>query len=430
MSSDIVAEVANDQVILVEADPKPPHISSNTSTIVRNTVVRAKKDKKPKHKRTPWTYFQVLALGIILLFLILACVIIETISRLKFSEATWTEHTKDQKKHHIKIVDSVNAKNLGWTASYNRFASLASDEIFSSQHSMSDHNTLFLPRKSAKNELEDTEEHINYLLKKDVSIPESFDARLKWPLCWSIHQIFNQAGCGSCWSVSSAAVMSDRICIASNGTIQKQISVNDLTSCCTNCGGCEGTEWALSAFSYWKSTGIVSGGSFGSGEGCRPYTKPPTCGGPCSSKYYDKKETPSCTRTCQPLYGVKYEDDLSKASKVYWLRANSLLIQQVYTDVTSRINQLLQNKTVEIIQKDVLLHGPVLACFSIYEDLQHYKSGVYNILKTYLVNELYGHCVRLLGWGIDPQSQKKYWLMANSWGRDFGENGELITLIK
>ena len=45
-------------------------------------------------------------------------------------------------------------------------------------------------------------------------LPESFDARAKWGKeCPSISLVPDQGNCGSCWAVSSAAVISDRICI-------------------------------------------------------------------------------------------------------------------------------------------------------------------------------------------------------------------------
>ncbi|PIO71833.1 hypothetical protein TELCIR_06256, partial [Teladorsagia circumcincta] len=57
-------------------------------------------------------------------------------------------------------------------------------------------------------------------------IPESYDARVQWHNCSSLFYIRDQANCGSCWAVSSAAAMSDRICIASKGV--KQVHTDDL----------------------------------------------------------------------------------------------------------------------------------------------------------------------------------------------------------
>lgn len=75
--------------------------------------------------------------------------------------------------------------------------------------------------------------------RNDIKLPDNFDARVKWPLCGSVHRIYNQGSCGSCWSVSASSTISDRICIATNGTQQPQISSIDLLTCCAHCGNCK-----------------------------------------------------------------------------------------------------------------------------------------------------------------------------------------------
>ncbi|VDM80284.1 unnamed protein product [Strongylus vulgaris] len=69
-------------------------------------------------------------------------------------------------------------------------------------------------------------------IASDEEIPESFDAREKWPECNSIKLIRDQANCGSCWAVSAASAMSDRVCIQSKGAKQTLISDADILSCC------------------------------------------------------------------------------------------------------------------------------------------------------------------------------------------------------
>jgi len=59
------------------------------------------------------------------------------------------------------------------------------------------------------------------------AIPDNFDSRQKWPKCESIKDVRDQSRCGSCWAVSSAGAMSDRLCIDSNGTDQRRISATD-----------------------------------------------------------------------------------------------------------------------------------------------------------------------------------------------------------
>lgn len=84
---------------------------------------------------------------------------------------------------------------------------------------------------------------------------------------------------------------------------------------------CKGSIWTLSPFSYWKETGVVTGGSYGSFEGCQPYSFEPHCGSPCSVPKYSKTISPSCQRQCQSQYTKNYSDDHYKGKSAYWLRA-------------------------------------------------------------------------------------------------------------
>jgi cathepsin B len=60
--------------------------------------------------------------------------------------------------------------------------------------------------------------------------------------------------------------MSDRICIHSDASVKVRISAEDLNDCCYDCGdGCNG-GWPDLAWSYWSSTGIVTGGLYGVDE--------------------------------------------------------------------------------------------------------------------------------------------------------------------
>jgi cathepsin B len=67
-------------------------------------------------------------------------------------------------------------------------------------------------------------------------IPDNYDARKAHPECPIIQEIRDQGYCGNCWAVAFSSVMSDRICLASNGTQTVRISENHLTSCCHICG--------------------------------------------------------------------------------------------------------------------------------------------------------------------------------------------------
>lgn len=40
--------------------------------------------------------------------------------------------------------------------------------------------------------------------------------------------------------------------------------------------------------------------------------------------------------------------------------------------------------------------------------------------------EKLNHSVVLLGWGVDAETEEKYWLLRNSYGQKWGENGDFM----
>lgn len=66
--------------------------------------------------------------------------------------------------------------------------------------------------------------------------------------------------------------------------------------------------------------------------------------------------------------------------------------------------------------KEALKLGPLLTTMNAREDFLYYKGGVY---KTKNSKKAGGHAVALVGF----DDEKKAWLIKNSWGQDWGENG-------
>jgi len=61
-------------------------------------------------------------------------------------------------------------------------------------------------------------------------------------------------------------------------------------------------------------------------------------------------------------------------------------------------------------------HGPMAACFDVYDDFYHYSSGVYSHQSGTLRG---GHCVEVIGYSDSEQC----WIAKNSWGTGWGMAG-------
>ncbi|XP_065074767.1 cathepsin B-like [Ochlerotatus camptorhynchus] len=225
---------------------------------------------------------------------------------------------------------------------------------------------------------------------EDLNLPETFDARQQWPECQSLKEIRDQGCCGSCWAVSAASTMTDRWCIRSKGKEHFLFGAMDLLTCCLSCGqGCRGGVPGP-AWNFWVEKGLSSGGQLNSRQGCHPYSI-----GECHIPGEDE-DTPKCSKKCQSGYNVT----------------------EVWQDRRfGRVAYSLPNDERKIME-EIFVNGPVQATFWTYLDLHAYKSGVYRHVWG---PQAGGHAVKLLGWGIENNT--KYWLVANSWGKGWGDNG-------
>ncbi|CAH8824196.1 unnamed protein product [Trichobilharzia szidati] len=276
--------------------------------------------------------------------------------------------------------------DAGWTASRSdRFKSVEDARILLG--SMREDEELRKKRRP-------TVDHQNV----SMEIPSSFDSRKKWPQCKSISNIYDQSRCFAAWAFAAVEAMSDRICIQSKGKKSVELSAVDLLSCCTECGlGCQGGFTGL-AWNYWVEEGIVTGSSKENHTGCQPYPFP-KCEHHTKGKYPACGEqiykTPKCQQKCQKGYKTPYKKD-----KYY-----GKLSYNVF-------------KNEDAIKKEIMMHGPVEAVFTVYSDFLNYKSGIYKHMKGTVIG---GHAVRIIGWGVEKKTP--YWLIANSWNEDWGEKG-------
>lgn len=71
------------------------------------------------------------------------------------------------------------------------------------------------------------------------------------------------------------------------------------------------------------------------------------------------------------------------------------------------------------IKKEILDHGPVTSVIQMTSDFGEYSGGIFISHGELLFNE--EHTIVIFGWG--EENQTKYWLVQNSYGTNWGENG-------
>ncbi|TKR92570.1 hypothetical protein L596_007198 [Steinernema carpocapsae] len=280
------------------------------------------------------------------------------------------------------ILNKVQHGRFSWTArNYSMFWGRSLEDGI--RHRL---GTLF-PEKSVQN--------MNEILVKPRELPARFDAREKWP-GW-IQGIRDQGDCASSWALSTTSASSDRLAIISDGRVNTALSPQQLLSCHRHRQkGCEG-GYLDRAWWYIRKLGVVS-------DDCYPYRsgftrQPEECLTPKSSFFNGNQ--PHCPAGGYNLNAVH------KMTPPYRVSGRE-----------------------EDIMSEIITNGPVQATFLVHEDFFMYAGGVYKHTelaqdKGYRYTGQGYHSVRIIGWGEDESTGRvmKYWLAANSWSTEWGEEG-------
>ncbi|KAK0578869.1 hypothetical protein LWI29_017543 [Acer saccharum] len=198
----------------------------------------------------------------------------------------------------------------------------------------------------------------------DDEVPESFD----WRDQGAVTDIKYQGSCGCCWAFSALAAIESALKIK-NGQLL-DLSEQQLVDCDTNNYGCNGGIMDT-AFKYIiENKGVAAETSY-------PYQE---SDGTC-----DQQKT---TNTAAQITG--------------------------YEDVTSNNEQQL---------KIAVHQQPVSIAISVGEEFKSYGGGIFNGNCGNRLN----HAVTLVGYG-QIEEGTKYWLIKNSWGTSWGENGYMRIL--
>jgi cathepsin B len=209
-----------------------------------------------------------------------------------------------------------------------------------------------------------------------TDLPEEYNAAEQYPGC--VIAIRDQKSCGSCWAFGCSESLSDRFNIR-DGTCSEStqviLSPQDLVSCDKQQQGCNG-GWPIKAWNYTQKTGLLL-------DACDPYTS----GG-------------GQTGTCKAgKSGAKCPS--SKGTQVFYHSKGGYAVLGE-----------------EAMMTDIYEHGPIEVVFEVYRDFFNYKSGIYHHVSGSLAGY---HAVKMVGWGV--QKNTKYWIVYNSWGTSWGQDG-------
>lgn len=213
---------------------------------------------------------------------------------------------------------------------------------------------------------------------ESITIPYEFNWAKKVPECFTV-PIKDQDSCGSCYAFSATFSLAKRMCLFDRKYTSLDLSPQDLISCDSQNNKCHGALLSK-IWDYLEKDGVAA-------ESCIPY-----------SSYIDSDQIehyPKCTKTCSNF-------DLSYTRYT----AEKGTLKRINNDTSTRL--------------EILLYGPVSTFMTAYDDLYLYGGGIY---KPTSMIKGGGHAVSLIGWGYDSQSKSQYWIVANSWGANWGENG-------
>ena len=198
---------------------------------------------------------------------------------------------------------------------------------------------------------------------------ETVDWRNKDGVNW-LGAVMNQGNCGSCVAFAAIATLEAQLSINSaTPWLRPQLSPQALFAC--GGGSCDRGWYPSSAASYIKSKGVID-------NACAPYTM--------GSDGKDVACSQFCANQAQRTLKIAGSNNpggwFGSAAKV----------------------------------KEALKKGPLMTTMTVYEDFLTYSGGVYKSVSNRSVG---GHAVSLVGFS----DEGKYWIVRNSWGADWGENG-------
>ena len=312
------------------------------------------------------------------------------------------------------IVDEINSMNLPWKAGFNsNFKGMSYAEInlklgskskFAPLSSSFEFNQFEIKQTHYHNsnrepDSKDVTDQMVVNKYKDIENLDQIDASTL-PLNWDWRNVGNvnyfselksQGNCGSCYIVSTLVALESRLRIQTHNKDKTIFSKQYPLSCSPYTEGCEG-GFSILVGKFSNEFELIP-------EECFPYVAHEVdCSKRCDHSKYKKKYTVSKYGYLGGHYGASSE---------------------------------------EMMMKEIRAFGPIPGHIRVESDFMFYKSGIYmhfnkvkkssrtisklSILDRNIEWLRVDHSVVIVGWG--EENGIKYWIIGNSYGPQFGENG-------
>ncbi|KAG8002086.1 Metabotropic glutamate receptor 5 [Nibea albiflora] len=269
-------------------------------------------------------------------------------------------------KHNMDFIDSINSVQKSWKAvTYPEHEMYTLQELHYRAGGPASRIPIRVRPMPMKAEV----------AKMAAGLPEHWDWRNVNGVNF-VSPVRNQASCGSCYSFATMGMLEARVRILTNNSETPILSPQQVVSCSQYSQGCDGGFPYLIG-KYAQDFGIVD-------ESCFPYVGADSpCGIP---------------QNCRHVYTADY----------YY------------------VGGFYGGCSETAMMMDLVKNGPMGVALEVYPDFMHYKEGIYHhtgLADSYNPFELTNHAVLLVGYGRCHMTGEKYWIVKNSWGAAWGEEG-------